>query len=218
MGQIRKDRDPMSDVKKRKLQVWRTRLASWYSKSDWGVYIRHCIALLFPTKVPETVPARRYHAGDTSKWPESSLDLLIQEGRRQNDLQRNSLHHLQLRSQFIFTTGIATLALVGATVIYARSNTLILGFWSAAILLLMMGMLGSAANLGAREGLRQVDFTELTRKTPADLHSLAAEYVRVIKDGGDTAGTRYILYRKSALLQLPGSLTLLAIWISMIAG
>lgn len=208
----------MTTGKERNMFARVSRISAWYMTSEWGVYIRHCVALVIPTSIPKTVPARHYSAGDIGAWPDSSLELLIQEGRRQNDLQRSSLHHLQSRSQFIFTTGIATMALVGATFSHATSDSLVLGLWSVAILVLLLGMLGSAANLGAREGLRQVDVTDLSRKNASDLKMLATEYLKVVKEGSDTAATRYILYRKSALLQLPGSLILLTIWIIMLAG
>ena len=191
----------------------KSRLATWCSGKGWCIYFSHCLALLLPVATPPNVKAHTKEPGDTSDWPEDSLNMLLEEGKRQIESQRNDLENLKSRCQFLLTIGIATLALAAATFADAKDSRITLGLWSAAILLLLVGMLGAAANLGTKDTFRIADIVVLSETRPLFPSSLVTEYCQMVKDSFDLLATRYIIYRKAVLLQILASLILLAIWI-----
>lgn len=190
-----------------------SRLASWCSEKGWCIYLSHCFALLLPVATPPSVKAHTREPGDTSNWPEDGLNALLKEGRRQIDSQRSDLENLKSRCQFLLTIGIATLALAAATFADAKDSRTTLGLWSAAILLLLVGMLGAAANLGTKDTFRIADIVLLSETAPLSPSGLVAEYCQMVRDSFDLLATRYIIYRKAVLLQILASLILLALWI-----
>jgi len=139
--------------------------------------------------------------------------MLLEEGRRQIDSQRSDLENLKSRCQFLLTISLATLALAAATLADAKGSRITLGLWSAAILLLLVGMLGAAANLGTKDAFRIADIVVLSKTNPLSPNCLAREYYQVVKDSFDLVATRYIVYRKAVFLQILASLILLSIWI-----
>lgn len=192
-----------------------SRLARWCSRKGWCIYLSHCLALLVPMAKPPRITAHTREPGDTSDWPEDGSSMLLEEGRRQIESQRSDLENLKSRCQFLLTIGIVTLALAAATFAEAKDGRITLGLWAAAILLLLVGMLGAAANLGTIDAFQITDIVELSDKAPLSLNNLVAEYYQVVKDSFDLVATRYIIYRKAILLQILASLILLSLWITI---
>lgn len=185
----------------------------WWSQSELRIYIVHCLVLLRIRSMAPLVNYHPVHPGDTADWPEDDLELLLAEGQRQVDWQQNELDRVHTRSQFLFTTGIAALALAATTFVHVKQMAWAIAPWSIAASLLVLSMLGMAVNLGSKQRFMLVDTVLLSRETPPIIRTLTATYPEVIKSGFDFLATRYLIYRKGTFYQLLGAVLLLILWV-----
>ena len=185
------------------------------------LYASHCWNLFRPGATPRFADIYgQFESGDLSQWTSDELALLVEEGRLQIDRQRSQLARIQSRSQFLLTTSLGALLLAVnllAQEIPAESSLTSLT-WVAVLLiltvvLLVMGALGAASNLGAKNRFGAIDTSLLSNVDPPVDLALATAYVEYVRPGENTLATRLTIYWVAILLVLTGSILLAVAWV-----
>lgn len=179
-----------------------------------AVYSRHCLAMLLPGRTRPYVKVHKEEPGSVREWPDPDLMLLVDECRRQLDRQRGELARLQGLSQFLFSTGLAMIALAGVALpaVKASHNMVAAVLWIAAALLLGCGTWGAAANLSTKNLLGVVDGVLLSRCEPPTLPLVAEAHSQQIAVGANTVATRLMIYRDAAFLVLLSAVMFMTAW------
>lgn len=178
------------------------------------VYLKHALVLLRPNRRVPTFEAYRQTPGDISQWEVEDLSILIEEGRRQLDRQRQDLEHLQGRAQFLFTTSLGLLVVVAAllTPVVKERNWVLSAGWVLGTLTVGLAMFGAAGLFVARSEMNTIDAANLSQQDPPITMTLAEAYARMMAAGENTLATRLTVYRQAVLLVLIGATIHVAVW------
>jgi hypothetical protein len=178
------------------------------------VYLQHVLVLLRPNRPVPTFDAYTQTPGDVTHWAPDDLKLLIEEGRRQTDRQRQDLERLQSRAQFLFTTSLALLVVVAAllTSVLDEQNWLLTSVWVVGTLIVGLAMFGAAALFVTRLEMSTIDAANLSQQDPPITNALAEAYARMMAAGENTLATRLTVYRQAVLMVLLGSAIHVAVW------
>jgi hypothetical protein len=157
--------------------------------------------------------------GDMEDWDEREIELVVQEGRRQLDRQRNDLEGVRNRSQFLFTTciGLLAITLAGYGIVLSTGGPSLLP-WLFVILVLsftsiVAGLLGAASVIVARKEMGGIDTALLSQQEPPVQHTLARSYARTVRHGENTIATQITVYRDAVLLVLIGAICYGVAWL-----
>lgn len=177
-------------------------------------YFLYCLALFWPgVQVPmfEKPPDRD---PDIAGFTVEQLQVLLDEGRRQLDRQRQDLERVQTRSATAAAIGLAEIALLsngGATVIRAD------GFWYIPWLLgvicVSLGVAGAVSLLTTRPTVAAPHVNEIATYPGRDpLYCATYSYIRDVDVGDFTLSARVTILRDVALLLVLGAILYAAIW------
>lgn len=185
------------------------------------LYTSHCWNLFRPGATPQFADVYgQFESGNLSQWTSGDLALLVQEGRLQIDRQRSQLARIQSRSQFLLTTSLGALLLavnllaklIPAEASY-KSLTWVAVLLILAVVLLLIGALGAASNLGTKNLFGAIDTSLLSNVDPPVDLALARAYVEYVRPGENTLATRLTIYWVAILLVLTGSILLAVAWV-----
>jgi hypothetical protein len=178
------------------------------------VYLQHVLALFRPNRPVPSFDAYRQTPGDLKDWSDADFKVLIDEGRRQLDRQRQDLERLQGRSQFLFTTSLALLVVTMAllTGVLKEDNEFLTATWVLGTLMIGVSMFGAAALFVARAELAAIDAANLSWQEPPIAKTLAEAYSRMMVTGENTLATRLTVYRQAVLLLLLGAAIHVVVW------
>ena len=165
------------------------------------VYAVHIAALFLPG-VP--VPSHRAHqvvARALDQWRDEDLRVMVEEGRRQYDRQLADLRDLRTRSQWLFTSGVALLAVIASQFPEVRDekDVLLSLLWIITAVTSSVGLLGAAAVVVVRADLSRIDSAVLSQRAPPVLASLASDYATMLGIGENTIATRLTVFREAVL-------------------
>jgi hypothetical protein len=169
-----------------------------------SLYLEHCGILFRPGKTPRYAQVHNLQPGDTVSWPADDRQLLIEEARRQLDRQRAELDRIQSRSQFLFTTGLAVLALGTSLLVAVKDHGSLwaTAMWIVATCFVLASIWGAAANLATKNVFGAIDAVLLSN-TPAPRREAVGEaYIHMIAPGANTVATRLVIYRDAVFLLL----------------
>jgi hypothetical protein len=185
----------------------------WHS-SEPAVYLAHVAALLWPGVRVPAFPVHQISAAPINGWSGEDAKLLIDEGRRQLDGQTADLDRIRSRAQFLFTTSLAFLLVVlGTARVPGLDGLPTFLAWLTAVVLTLLGLLGSASVLVSRSDLGGVDAASLTHSDPPVLAALAGSYGEVVRVGADTVATRLTVYRDAVWCVTVGALAYVGAWL-----
>lgn len=191
-----------------------------FREEAWN-YVRYAVAPL--------LPGRRVPVFDTNKnephaldgWSDDELLLMVDEGRRQLDRQAASHGRLLDQAQFLFTTSLALLVVVSATLRRIHDDEghwALVAAWLCGTVLVFSGTLGAASLLSVRAAFGSIDSALLSQSEPPVLRDLADAYASFGKPGDDTLNTRITVYRDAVLLVLVGAALHSLAWVSTVLG
>jgi hypothetical protein len=166
------------------------------------------------------VPCFRMHPSspnDIEGWGVEDRQVLIEEGRRQLDAQRDQSEQIRGRAQFLFTTaiGLAAVSFAGRPTVFAAKSDAPLTIWSLGLLLTMLGLFGTASVIVARKEFGSIDASLMTiQYEPPVPPKLAASYSRQVQRGADTVATLLTVYRDAVLLVMLGALCWGTAWLT----
>jgi hypothetical protein len=184
-------------------------------KQEARIYLRHVLALFLPGIYVPVFEAYRIEPSPLDGWQDQDFNLLIDEGRRQLDVQREELERVRARGQFLFTTAGALLAVMlgfGRRVVRHESITLFL-LWSFGALLVTLGLLGAASLMTARGEFGAIDTRLLSATRPPVLEDLARAYPEQVGPGENTLATRIAVFRDAATLVVLGAIAQAVTWL-----
>lgn len=177
-------------------------------------YLWYCLALFRPgTKVPvfQEPPERHPHIVDFTK---DQLQVVLDEGRRQLDRQRQDLERVQARSATATTIGLAEIALLsngGATMI--RAGGLWFALWLIGVLCVFLGVAGAVSLLTTRSTVSAPHVNEIATYEGRDpLYCAAYSHVRDVDVGEVTLSARVTILRDVALLLVLGAVLYAVAW------
>jgi len=177
-------------------------------------YLWYCLALFWPgVGVPVfQIPPER--DPDIDELTEEQLQVVLDEGRRHLDRQRQDLERVQTRSATAATIGLAEIALLsngGATVIRAGGCWVIP--WAAGVICVFLGVAGAVSLLTTRPTVAAPHVNEIATYGGRDpLYCAAYAYVRDVDVGDVTLSARVTVLRDVALLLVLGAVLYAAIW------
>jgi hypothetical protein len=177
-------------------------------------YLWYCLALFWPgVRVPVfEQPIERNP--DIAEFTDEELQVVLDEGRRHLDRQRQDLERVQTRSATAATIGLAEIALLssgGATVIRAGAFWLIP--WLMGVICVFLGVAGAVSLLTTRPAVAAPHVNEIA--TYAGRHPLyiaAYAHVRDVGIGDVTLSARVTVLRDVALLLVLGAVLYAATW------
>jgi hypothetical protein len=184
-------------------------------RSERRMYLAHLRGLWPGTRVP-SFQVHPDTTGETDKWGKEDLQVLIDEGRRQLDAQRDQTEQIRSRSQFLFTTaiGLAAISFAGRSTVFSAKNDFPLAIWSLGLLLATLGLLGTASVIVARKEFGSIDAALMTTTyEPPVTPKLAAGYAQQVGRGANTVATLVTVYRDAVLLVMLGALCWGAAWL-----
>lgn len=181
---------------------------------EFRAYLWYCLALFWPganvplfEKPPERDP-------DITGFTDEQLQVVLDEGRRQLDRQRQDLERVQTRSATAATIGLAEIALLsngGATVIRAGGFWLIP--WLIGVACVFLGVAGAVSLLTTRPTVAAPHVNDIaTYVGRKPLYIAAYSYVRDVDTGDVTLSARVTILRDAALLLVLGGVLYAAIW------
>lgn len=177
-------------------------------------YLLYCLALFRPgIKVPvfEQPPER---TPDIAEFSDEQLQVVLEEGRRHLDRQREDLERIQTRSATAATIGLAEVALLsngGATVIRAGGVWLIP--WLMGVICVFLGVAGAVSLLTTRPAVAAPHVNDIASdEGRRPLYTAAYSYVRGVDVGDVTLAARVTILRDVALLLVLGAVLYAAIW------
>jgi hypothetical protein len=188
-------------------------------RSEGRMYLAHLRGLWPGAKVP-SFQVHPSEPSDITGWGSEDYQVLIDEGRRQLDAQRDQAEQIRGRAQFLFTTaiGLAALSFAGKSTVLAAKSNVPIAIWSLSLLLTTLGLLGTASVIVARKEFGSIDAALMTNLyDPPIPPKLAAGYSRQVARGANTVATLVTVYRDAVLLVLLGALCWGAAWLTAIA-
>lgn len=184
-------------------------------RGEIRMYLAHLRGLWPGARVP-TFQVHPSSPGDIATWSAEECQLLVEEGRRQVDSQRDQAEQIRTRSQFLFTTALALAAVsfAGRSAVFTARNNVPLAVWSLGLLLTFLGALGAASVIVARKEFGSIDAAVMTTVyVPPVLPHLAAGYSRIVGTGENTVATILTVHRDSVLLVLAGAVSWGIAWL-----
>ncbi len=179
------------------------------------MYLAHLRGLWPGAKVP-SFQVHPGNPGDISQWGNDDFQVLIEEGRRQLDAQRDQAEQIRGRAQFLFTTaiGLAAVSFAGRETVFAAKGDVPLAIWSLGLLLTTLGLLGTASAIVARKEFGSIDAAIMTTQYQSPVPpKLAAGYSRQVGLGANTVATLLTVYRDAVLLVMLGAICWGAAWL-----
>lgn len=177
-------------------------------------YLWYCVALFWPgVKVPNFEHPPERHP-DIADLTDEQLQVVLEEGRRHLDRQRQDLERVQTRSATAATIGLAEIALLsngGATVF--RAGAFYLFPWLAAFICVFLGVAGAVSLLTTRPTVAAPHVNNIATYADGNpLYSAAYSYVQDVDVGDVTLSARVTILRDVALLLVVGALLYAVIW------
>lgn len=187
--------------------------------TELSVYVSHVAALLWPGSTSKFFTVHSRTSGALDGWQTRDFDLLIEQGRLQLNRQRQDLENIRSRGQFLFTSALGVLGLIGfALPEIARSvDGLAFVLWITSGALTLITILGAAAVVVARKTVGEVDASILSRVDSPIEETLARAYGDSISEGENTVATEITVFRDAVLFLVLGVVCLAIAWVVAIA-
>ena len=172
--------------------------ATWRSH-DWPLTVAFACGLLFGGAVTPTM-TNPNSAGDMDKFTEADLNLTIDEGRRQLDVQSARLENVQGRAQTLLAIALAALGFVVASFgrlshVHGTRHHVALAVFVIAMAVVVLGVACAAAVVVVRADFDQTDATQVSRLESPIIRHVAVDYANAVKVGEVTVATRVTLFR-----------------------
>lgn len=183
------------------------------------MYWRHLWGLALPGIWVKTVNVHPNEPKSLDKWDEPSLQLVIDEGRRQLDRQGQRFDRIRTTAQLLFTTSLALLVVLAASahrILDKEAGTLV-ALWIAGLLLVALGMLGAASVLTVNAEFGTIDTAKFTEFENDSLRVLATAYAEQVGIGESTVAARLTVYRDAVWLVLLGAAVQLVVWLTSLS-
>ena len=193
-------------------------------RSELAVYFRFAFAVLRPGHAPRGFPASKNSAltvGDLDGWPDSDIDLLLDEGRRRLDAQAERFDRIRQTAQVVLPLATALAVVVGRTAapIHARkagcTEFTYLTVYGLSLGCLFMSVFGSAALLVVKATFGSVLPTLVSQGEPPVAKALARAYAEQSVIGEHTINTRLTLQWWSVLFLVAGGVIYVVLWLAL---
>jgi hypothetical protein len=159
------------------------------------------LALLFGGIV-RTAPLNPNQPSDVSALDAGSLQLIVDEGRRQLDNQADRFRHITDRAQTLLTVGLIAVGFAASIFtrlghVHAVRRVLATSFWGVGGVMLLIGIAAAAAAVVVGAEFDTVDTTQISGWPSPALPLLAREYAEAVIIGETTVAARLTLFRQA---------------------
>jgi hypothetical protein len=177
-------------------------------------YLLHLVALFWPGRAVPVFKVDMSTTGDLAGWTKEDRTLLIDEGRRQIDRQRDDLERIRSRSAFLLTTSLGLVAAAVAVITRVSRDPSLAAFVVLAVGLLavVVGLLGAASLLTAQSEISSIHASLLSRQTSPIDAPTALAYASMVRTGENTVATRLTLFRDATSLLVIGAILETIAW------
>lgn len=191
-------------------------------KIETPVYLSHIAALLVPGRAVQSHTVMSHDltvAGDLEGWTDEELELLITEGHRALDDQRNRFAQIRATAQIVLPVAVALVVVFGSElreVVHEPTDWvryMMYAVWLTGTGLVLLSALGAGAVLVVRSAFGSILPTVLSRTSPPIRRDLAKAYAEQVPTGETTCGTRLTVIRDAVMLLVLGALMHLGLWI-----
>lgn len=177
------------------------------------VYLLYCLALFRPGRTPPDLPVDPNTAGSLAGWPQTDVELLIEEGRRHLDRLFVELDRTRDRARAGLTATLALLVITSAQLPKATHSSVRLGLFSLSFFLLSLGFLGLLSIAVVQVRVGTIHAGVLSTYTPPVSARLAKDYSAACIETQNAVGTMLSVLREGALYVTLGAVSLGAFWI-----
>lgn len=191
-------------------------------KVEAPVFLSHVAALLIPGRAArshQVMPDALAQAGDVEQWSDDELGLLISEGQRALDDQRNRFAQIRATAQVVLPIAVALVVVFGSELrgVVAEPTHWVrytmYAAWAVGTGLVLLAALGAAAVLVVRSDFGSILPTALSQESPPVRRVLARAYAEQTPTGETTCGTRLTVIRDAVMLLVFGALVHLGLWL-----
>jgi hypothetical protein len=175
--------------------------ATWKQQKDINSTVAFILALLFggsvtPDRLNPNEPA------DLGQLTPVSLQLIVDQGRRQLDAQSERFRHVTDRAQTLLTVSLVALAFVAGIVTrisgsHGAQRVFATIGWAVGLLLVLVGIAAAAAVIVVKAEFSAVDTTQMTHWSEPVLTQLAADHAKSVILGENTVAARVTLFRQA---------------------
>lgn len=166
---------------------------------------------------PVQVPIiNRNVPGDVSGWRPESLVILVEEGRRQLDSQRDRLRHTTERAQVLLGISLALLGF-GVSVFEpvlrdadGIGRVAVIAAWAVGFAVSLLAVAGAAASIVSRADLTTIDATRMSTWEEPVISQLAADYATAVILGENTVAARALMLRMATRVTVVAAFLLVA--------
>jgi hypothetical protein len=189
------------------------------ARLEIAMYLRHVRGLLIPGIEVAVVQTDTLEPESLDDWNDDALQVIIDEGRRQIDRQSERFDRVRSGAQFLFTTALALLVVLGAAAhrILHQEGVVLRVAWVLGLAAVAGGALGAAAILTVKAEFGSIHTALLSRSGPDPIRDLAVAYTQQVRAGENTVNARLTVYRDAVWLVLIGALVQLIVWITAVA-
>jgi hypothetical protein len=189
------------------------------ARLETTMYLRHVRGLLIPGVTVAIVQTDTLEPESLDGWGDDALRIVVDEGRRQIDRQSERFDRVRSGAQFLFTTALALLVVLGASAhrVLDHEGVVLRVAWSIGLVAVAGGTLGAAAILTVKAEFGSIHTALLSRSGPEPLRDLAVAYTQQVRAGENTLNARVTVYRDAVWLVLVGALVQLVVWITAVA-
>lgn len=190
-------------------------------RSEVIAYLKFVLAIVRPGHQPtgfSLAPDGKLDVGDLKDWKGADVDALIEEGRRKLDAQAERFDRIRSTAQVVLSLSTGLMVIIGRTMIpiVAKSGweqAVYLAAWGAALGMVSLAGLGSAALLVVRATFGSILPSLLSQSTPPVAKVLAIVYAEQVATGEHTINTRLTLQWWSVLFLTLGGALYMIVWI-----
>jgi hypothetical protein len=189
------------------------------ARLEIAMYLRHVRGLLIPGITVSIVETDTLEPESLDGWGDDALRIVVDEGRRQIDRQSERFDRVRSGAQFLFTTALALLVVLGASAhrVLDQEGVVLRVAWMIGLVAVAGGTLGAAAILTVKAEFGSIHTALLSRSGPDPLRDLAVAYTQQVRAGENTLNARVTVYRDAVWLVLVGALVQLIVWITAVA-
>lgn len=161
---------------------------------------------------PPNLAGHQNEGGDLAAHSDAELQLVIDEGRRQLDVQTARFEDVQGRAQTLLTVSLVVLGLTAGIVSRLHSFGGWRGrfewvVWSIAGVLELLGVLLAAAVISVRAKFGATDTRQVTNMSLPLLKPLADDYCESVRIGEDTVADRVNAFQVATRYTVWGAIT-----------
>lgn len=189
-----------------------------FDKGEFKLIGDHILCLFVPSRIPALPDTYGdIQPGGLEDWPRSSVDLLVEEGRRRLDAVNAEFAAIQTRCQYVLATSLAAAGALVGLLDHIVDGPVAFLAWAVGMGALVVALLVAFASFAATARLGSVDPVLFSREDGRDelevARSLARAYAKAVRRSTTAVHARFTLYRDAIWFLVAGIALSMLAWI-----